>query len=400
MSQQWIIKVLKIEKNMKKSLITSFIFLSITIFLYSQEKVPGIVVEHSHPDTRIYLGSPSILILDDGTYLASYQNFGPVINRKNSCITYITKSKDRGESWDRISMIEDFFWANLFTFQGEVYIFGTQMQGKGGYGPLVVRKSTDQGKTWTHPSDEEHGLLRVDEEYHTAPVPMIIHNGRIFRAVEDRNPPEQWGVNFRSLVVSAPLDADLMKAASWSASNRLRYQPEWPGRAWLEGNLVITPEEGIVNILRNDFRPEGGRACMIRVSKYGDQVSFDPGTGFIDFPGGCKKFTIRYDTVSGKYWSLTNFIPEEYKGYNPERTRNTLALVSSRDLRNWEVNDIVLQHPDVTHVGFQYADWRFDGEDMIALIRTAFPETNGTNAHNCHDSNYIIFYRVENFREH
>jgi hypothetical protein len=162
--------------------------------------------------------------------------------------------------------------------------------------------------------------------------------------------------------------------------------------------VVVTPQGEIVNILRNDNRPEGGKACIIRVSKYGDQVSFDPETGFIDFPGGCKKFNIRYDAVSGRYWALSNYIPEEYKGGNPERTRNTLALVSSRDLRNWEVNKIVLQHPDVTYVGFQYADWRTDGNDMVALIRTAYPEPDGTNANNCHDSNYIIFYRIKDFR--
>ncbi|MCK4678687.1 MAG: exo-alpha-sialidase [Bacteroidales bacterium] len=384
---------------MKKIILASVFYFSITILSMGQKTVPGMVVGHSHPDTKIYLGSPSILIMDVGTYIASYQQFGPGFGKKNLCYTFIVESKDRGKSWKRISSIRGLFWANLFTFRGELYIFGTQMQDKGGYGPLVIRKSTDQGKTWTNPVDEEHGLLRVDQEYHTAPVPMIIHNGRIFRAVEDRNPPEQWGVNFRSLVISAPLDADLMKAASWTTSNRLRYNQEWLGRAWLEGNLVVTSKDDIVNILRNDFRPEGGQACIIKVSKYGEKVSFNPETGFIDFPGGCKKFTIRYDAVSDRYWSLTNFIPEEYKGGNPERTRNTLTLISSKDLRSWEVNKIVLQHPDVTYVGFQYADWRFDGDDLITLVRTAFPEPDGTNAHNCHDSNYIIFYRVENFRD-
>jgi len=384
---------------MKKIILASVFYLSITILSMGQKTVPGMVVGHSHPDTKIYLGSPSILIMDVGTYIASYQQFGPGFGKKNLCYTFIVESKDRGKSWKRISSIRGLFWANLFTFHGELYIFGTQMQDKGGYGPLVIRKSTDQGKTWTNPVDEEHGLLRVDQEYHTAPVPMIIHNGRIFRAVEDRNPPEKWGVNFRSLVISAPLDADLMKAVSWTTSNRLGFNQEWPGRAWLEGNLVVTPKGDIVNILRNDFRPEGGQACIIQVSKYGEKVNFDPETGFIDFPGGCKKFTIRHDAVSGRYWSLTNFIPEEYKGENPERIRNTLALISSKDLRNWEVNKIVLQHPDVTYVGFQYADWRFDGDDLITLVRTAFPEPDGTNAHNCHDSNYIIFYRVENFRD-
>lgn len=362
----------------------------------AQAGPPGVVVGHSPAETRVYLGSPSIVVLDDGTYVAAYQTFGKELRRRGEPEeTIIATSRDRGASWEQLDTIRKMSWANLFLFRGELYLMGTA----GHYGPLVIRKSLDGGKSWTAPESREQGLLRDDQEYHTAPMPMLLHNGRIYRAIEDRNPPEKWGVNFRSMVISAPLGADLLKASSWAVSNRLRYDPEWPGRAWLEGNLVVGPEGKIWNILRNDTRPEGGSACMIQVSEYGETVSFDPETGFIAFPGGCKKFTIRYDAVSGRYWSLSNYIPDEYRGHNPERTRNTLALVSSANLRDWEVNKIVLQHPDVEYTGFQYADWQFEGEDIIALIRTAYPEPGGAKAHNCHDANYITFYRVEGFRD-
>lgn len=33
---------------------------------------------------------------------------------------------------------------------------------------------------------------------------------------------------------------------------------------------------------------------------------FNPKEDIINFPGGGKKFTIRYDTISGKYWAMTN----------------------------------------------------------------------------------------------
>lgn len=372
---------------------------SLSPCLSAQELVPGVVVGHSHPETEVYLGSPSLLILEDGTFLAAYQEFGR--GEELVPLTFVATSQDRGKSWERLASIKGLYWANLFAHRGDLYLFGVEMQVKGGYGPLVIRKSTDRGLSWTEPVDEEHGLIRSDQQYHTAPVPMLIHQGRIMRAVEDRNPPEAWGVNFRSLVISAPLDADLLRASSWTTSNRLSYQAHWPGYAWLEGNLVKTPDGRLANILRNDVRPEtqGGKACLIQVSDDGQKIEFDPGKGFIDFPGGCKKFTIRHDSLSGKYWSLSNYIPEAFSGGNPERTRNTLALISSDDLRHWKVNKIILQHPDVENVGFQYVDWRFDGNDLVALIRTAYPEPDGTKAHNCHDSNYIIFYRVENFRQ-
>jgi len=385
---------------MKRTLWIAWILIwSLTPNLSAQDPVPGVVVGHSHPQTEVYLGSPSLLILDDGTYLAAYQEFGR--GEKLIPLTFVKASKDRGKSWESLASIKGLYWANLFAHQGNLYLFGVEMQVQGGYGPLVIRKSTDQGLNWTDPVDEEHGLIRSDQQYHTAPVPMLIHHGRIMRAVEDRNPPEKWGVNFRSLVISAPVDADLLKASSWTTSNRLSYQTHWPGNAWLEGNLVKTPDGRLVNILRNDVRPEteGGKACLVQVSDDGLQIEFDPQRGFIDFPGGCKKFTIRHDSVSGKYWSLSNYIPEEFSGGNPERTRNTLALVSSEDLNHWNVEKIILQHPDVEFVGFQYVDWRFDGNDLVALIRTAYPEPDGTPAHNCHDSNYITFYRIENFRQ-
>ena len=135
------------------------------------------------------------------------------------------------------------------------------------------------------------------------------------------------------------------------------------------------------------------------VSTYGETVSFDPDTGFIDLPGGMKKFTIRYDGVTNKYWALSNYVPDEFAGGNPERTRNTLALISSNDLREWEVNRIVLQHPNVEKVGFQYADWQFDGDDIISLIRTAYPNEQGVHADNQHNANYIMFKRVSDFRD-
>jgi hypothetical protein len=60
---------------------------------------------------------------------------------------------------------------------------------------------------------------------------------------------------------------------------------------------------------------------------------------------------------------------------------------------------VVLRHPDVKAHGFQYADWLFDGADLIAVVRTAFDEPDGTPAHNAHDANYLTFHRVAKFRE-
>jgi len=368
-----------------------------------QHNVPGIVIDYSSAETGIYLGSPSIAILNDGTYVVSIDPFGAKIRESGQPRkAKIFVSKDRGNNWEFLTEVKDAFWSGLFTWKQELYLMGPT----GLYGDLAIRKSSDGGKTWTVPKDEESGLLRTDQEYHSAPVPVVVHNGRIWRAVEDRFSQKKWGKNFRALVISAPVDSDLLKASSWTTSNRLRFhQEEWDGFAWLEGNIVVISENELVNILRADFRPEPeyGKAALVRISEFGEKVSFNPNEGFIDLPGGTKKFTIRYDGVTEKYWSLVNYIPEKFADFDevrPDQVRNTLALVSSKDLRSWEINTIVFQHSDVKKVGFQYADWLFEGSDIISVIRTAYPDHKGMDAHNAHDSNYITFHRIENFRRY
>jgi len=66
-------------------------------------------------------------------------------------------------------------------------------------------------------------------------------------------------------------------------------------------------------------------------------------------------------------------------------------------LKHWTVRAILLQHPDVKLHGFQYVDWQFDGDDLIAACRTAFDD-DSDGAHNNHDANFLTFHRWKNFR--
>ncbi len=60
---------------------------------------------------------------------------------------------------------------------------------------MVIHQSQDGGKTWSQPTGKDHGLL-LEGQYHCAPVPVVIHNGRIWRAVEDAAGGTKWGVRF------------------------------------------------------------------------------------------------------------------------------------------------------------------------------------------------------------
>lgn len=92
-------------------------------------------------------------------------------------------------------------------------------------------------------------------------------------------------------------------------------------------------------------------------------------------------------------------MPERHQtGVKPASVRNTLALISSPDLRTWEQRVIVLYHPDTAKHGFQYVDWQFEGADIIAACRTAHDDSEG-GAHNHHDANFLTFHRWTNFRD-
>jgi len=368
----------------------------------------GTQIKYQAPETRSYLGSPSLVRLDNGDLLASHDYFGPGCPRSHEDeehLTSIYRSSDNGETWVNVTHVAGAFWSSLFTLDGAVYLLGTSQQ----YGSIVIRRSTNNGSTWTHPKDEKSGLLfaggpyHVSPNYHCAPVPVVVHNGRIYRAFED-NTPCVWGRGFQSLVISAPVDADLLDVASWRMSNKVPFERQWlpddwpelknPG--WLEGNVVVTPEGELRNILRFHSEPLVDKALVLRIEDEGRRQVFDPAGGFIDIPGGMSKFTIRRDPVAGLYLSIVN------PNTNPKyvHQRNRLAISGSRDLRNWRVIKTLLTDtsglsPDesVRFTGFQYVDWHFDGDDIIYLVRMAWD-----GAHNFHDANRITFHRLRDFR--
>ena len=356
---------------------------------------PGVVIDYHPTASKQYIGSPSIAVLPSGEYVASHDFFGPGSTRD---VTVVFSSIDRGQSWQRRAEIKGQWWSTLFVHRGALYILGTSAE----YGFTVIRKSDDGGRTWTEPKDDKSGLLLGDGKYHCAPVPVVLHNGRLWRAMEDAMGEGGWGSHFRSFMMSVPEDADLLVAANWTFSNRLPRDPSWlDGKfgGWLEGNAVATRAGKIVNILRADSRNVEEKAAIVTVSDDGKQQSFDPASGFIPFPGGAKKFSIRFDQQTIRYWTLCNWVPPEKRNDRPAQTRNTLALFSSPDLKSWELHRVILSHEDRVHHGFQYADWLFDGDDIIAVVRTAFDEPDGTQAHNQHDANYLTFHRIASFRD-
>lgn len=384
---------------MKAKINGLILVLSVALPALAQEiaKPPGVVVNHIGKETGRYIGSPSLCVLPNGTYIATHDEFGPRSSEFRSAQTLVFQSKDKGMTWEKITQIDGQFWSNLFFHRGSLYLMGTNKH----HGNLIIRKSDDDGYTWTIPYLKSNGLI-LEGEYHTAPMPIVYQNGRIWRAVEYATAPtSEWGKRYSAMVVSAPVDADLLDAESWQKTNYLSFNSDYLNgnfRAWLEGNAVVDPDGNVVDILRVDI-PAGieEQAAVVRISQDGKIASFDPDRDFIQLPGGSKKFTIRYDERSKRYWMLTNYISPEYKERHPAGVRNKQALCSSSDLREWMVHQVVLDHPDVEKHGFQYVDWLFEGDDIIFLSRTAYDD-DSEGANNNHDANFLTFHRIVNFR--
>ncbi len=347
----------------------------------------GVAVAHSPASSKRYVTTPAIEILPDGSYLIAHQGLGA---------TDVYHSTDRGKSWKLISRLKPLGWAGFFIHGDKLYMMGTQ----GGFSPLLIYRSEDWGKTWTQPVDSKTGLIR-DGSWHTSSMPMIEYKGRIYRGIDFHYSDTRRDMS--PCLFSIDADADLLDASNWYNTEPLPRPSEdevgfkWGN--WFEAGAVIFPSGKPGLIIRCDYR-EGGneKAVLIEaVDEKGTALNFDPKRDFINFPGGCKKFNVLYDEKSGLYWTLSNFVPRKHWDYNPERARNTLVLMRSKDLRIWEARCAVLYGPDIDHHGFHYADFRFDGDDMIAAIRTAYDDGMG-GAHSQHDANYLLFKRIANFR--
>ncbi|MCO5236797.1 MAG: exo-alpha-sialidase [Chitinophagaceae bacterium] len=366
------------------------------------QAVPGVIVNYAPAHSMKYIGSPSLAVLPNGDYVASNDYFGPQSAEWQQAITRVFTSSDKGKTWRFLSEINGAFWSSLFVHNGALYLLGPDRH----HGTVLIRKSVDGGETWTQPTNKENGVL-LTGEFHCAPMPVIVYQGRLWRPMEAAHGPIlKWGKRYGAMVMSAPVDADLLDARSWSTSSIMYYDSTYLNGnfgGWLEGNFVVDKNGQMWDMLRVDDRSSlSEKAAMVALSPDGRQASFNPETGFIPFDGGSKKFVIRYDSVSQYYYTLTNSIPEKYRkqypDLNPASFRNVLMFRRSKDLLHWQDVRVILEHPDVLKHGFQYVDWLFEGEDIIFLSRTAFFDGK-EDAHNNHDANFLTFHRIKDFRK-
>ena len=355
---------------------------------------PGVVLSHiPSPSVAfgsavnpVYVADPCILVLSNGHYLASHALFGSASGSGTSGKTRIFRSVNKGATWTQVNggaELNGILRGTLFEHGGAVYLLGAN---KDTSGTAVIAKSTDGGVAWATPSSlaPNGGMATPD---HVLPA-----NGRLWAATT-------------TTAVSAAFSAELSSSASWTRPGGFpAASGSWlPGTGFNattnfigEGQMTYSAGEGLVILPKVRLL---SYTAIARVNPTTGTVTFDPDRDFVRLPGGEKKFGVRYDAVSGKYYLLGNPILPAHAGSSIARDliRNTGAVFTSTDLRQWKLEKVFLYSPNIDYEGFQYFNFDFDGGDIVIASRTAF-DVGGNRPPRGHDSNLLTFHRLANFR--
>lgn len=369
----------------------------------------------------IYIADPAIVVAPDGSYLIAHSIFGDGTDQAN-LTTKVFRSTDRGATWTQVATMTRLQRANFFVHDGAVYCLGTGRIDGSDSTHLVIRKSTDNGLTWTAgpATASDPGYLRSGGT--GTPSTPVIHNGRVWMARA-------------TLGLSGDLAQDLMTPAAWTVHSnpqalpdtdpRPAYRDAWPAyndqtfALWSESQIVASPQTGVVLMPKIELQPVAKGTTSVphyahiphislqTVASATSSLAIDPATTFVPLPGTQKKFGATYDPATQKFYALTNTVlpafetheDAKHQGYyKPQLTRNTGTLFSSRDLVHWDLEKIFIHSDNVAHHAWQYFNFVVDQDDLLVASRTAFKTAQDTyDTPRGHDSNLLTFHRISNY---
>lgn len=355
---------------------------------------------HEVPDyrTKIYQGcsSPSITTVMENGKEVLYVTY-EIVDTKHTLeeltsLVYIKKSTDNGKTWTEVGTVPNLRWATATTVHNEVWLFGNHVHTAEIMLAHVKADGTVESKTLF---DKKNGG--------SSPCAVLIHNGRIYKG-------------YNNLTISADINSDFMNPDSWTVSNLLSSVADvlWLRQASgndqiayvqvQECNLVLVPDGSIYNIMRVEGmitdawgNPknvlETGKAAMVKLSADGKTHS-DP--VLLDFPTSVTKFSIKYDEATGLYICLTNI----HTGAKLKNQRTVMAIAVSKDLIHWDVKDYLLVERELMnfnasayHHGWQYPDFVIVGENLYYVVRESSGDSN-----DWHTGNYLTFYTLSDYK--
>lgn len=307
----------------------------------------------------------------------------------------IFASTDNGSTFQFRSWASHHYWSTLFTVGDAVYLFGVTDDKDG---KVIISRSDDAGHSWT-----QSPPLFADVRYMTGPTAVLQARGMVYRAYEAELPGEKHA----AVMLWANRSADLLEPNSWQRSNFVLFDKSFlpvnwgtkltiPSQPWVEGNAVEIDDGRIFDILRLEYgwdsaKPKANYAIALELQN--GTLTF---TRTFELPGGSCKFTLRSLQQSNgvsAFVALTNNVT------HPDTcpsARNVLTLVTSEKLLSaWTIQSTLLmddqglsEMDSMRYTSFSYVDWIFDGNDILAAIRTAY-----RGAVSYHNTNHITFKR-------
>ena len=302
------------------------------------------VVVSSPAPSEVFLGSPGICVLDDGSIIATMDYFcsrGSKFALNNQGCVF--KSYDGGKSFHKKAEYS-FYHARPFVAGGRLYILGH-------HGDLKIISSDDGGESFGEVSS-----LTVGKKWHQAPSNYVYANGCIYLVMERAmyNDCRAWDVStLAPVLMRARVEDDLTDASAWSFASELAFRdvvnheaknlfgvPFYKTEArenvdictepvvrkcapegWLETNVVQftdsrhlwCDESGhTFHLFMRAHTGRTGYAAIMKVTENADgtmttsTVKAPSGEDmiYIPFPGGQMKFHIIYDEKTKLYWLL------------------------------------------------------------------------------------------------
>ena len=334
-------------------------------------------------------------------------------------------------------------------YQGRPFVAGNSLYYLGHYDDLGIIRSDDQGETWS-----EVSWLTEGQEWHQAPCNVRYAHDRIYLVMERHTFAARnvWPVfSIAPVVLSAPVDADLLQRDSWTFSNEVSYaamvakldhpvtgigvpfyrvgptvlgkplmksRPMAP-QGWLETHIVTFPDP---NHLWHDpedrtmylwARSHTGTTNYACIAKAVEDENHNITVGlakapsgepmlYVPCPGGHLKYHILYDKISTRYWLASNQSTDSMtrpdllpaNRYNlPDNERHRLVLHFSKNCIDWCFAGIIDMTDDPKQAR-SYPSMVFDGDDLLVLSRSG-----DERAKNAHDGNLLLLHRIKNFRE-
>lgn len=359
----------------------------------------GTVLNYVHPEDHFikYSGvcpaSPSIVTLPSGKTVAMMDI---VYGDTDEKIAPIYESLDGGKTWRYLTELFPCHWGKLFYHNGKLYCCGE------GGSTLLLGCSEDEGKTWSAPVRLMQGARR-DYQIHKSATPFVVHEGRIWCAVEFGS-WKMWC--YYHMLLSAPADSDLMNPENWVFTEPAKVELgdvdiDSEAITGAEGNAVAMPW-GICDVLRIDPKDDAHRNSSdvynIALVRRGDAKNPEAplvADRVVKMPCGLRnKFAVYKEPTGLGYVMVGNEFTEDH------RLRSILTLAVSTDGVNWNnAKRIVDARPDETpgvrDIAYSDPDFTFDGDDIIVITRTA---SNG--ALDFHNNNNVCIFKVENYKQY